>query len=100
MGDYRKMAGTAAVFISTSFDKASPVDREGLVWSARELHLEDLPKERRVMPTLASVLALEGLESYDPPKNGDVREVSAMRAEFIYFEKILGWVQITHDAVN
>ncbi|MFT7388955.1 MAG: hypothetical protein ACI8VC_002217 [Candidatus Endobugula sp.] len=28
------------------------------------------------------------------PKNGDVRHVDAMKIEFVYFEKIYGWIQI------
>lgn len=91
---YKKMAGTAAVFISADYDKATPVERDGLIWSADELHLADLPTEHQIKPALATVLALEGLEEYDPPQNGDIRGVASMGMDFIYFEKIQGWVQL------
>lgn len=95
---FRKMAGTAAVFIFEDYDKASPVERNGLLWSAKELHLEELPAERTVKDTMASVLALEGLESYDPATGGDVRHVSNLKVEFVYHPRIQGWVQIPPTA--
>jgi len=93
MHTFKKMAGTAAVFISTTYDKASPVERDGLVWTADELHLTDLSTHTQSKPALASVLALEGLEDYDPPQEGDVRTVDAMGIDFVYVKKIKGWVQ-------
>lgn len=89
---YKKMAGTSAVFLSAVYDSASPVERDGLVWTADELHLNELPTERRPMPPLANALALEGLEDYDPAENGDVRRVESVGAEFVYFKRIQGWV--------
>ncbi len=42
---YKKMAGTSAVFLSANFEKASPVERDGVIWTSEELHLESLPKQ-------------------------------------------------------
>jgi len=91
---YKKMAGTAAVFLSAEYDHASPVERDGMVWTAEELHLEKLPQQRQQKPEMQTVLALEGLEEYDKPENGDVRKVAAVGCDFIYFEMISGWVQL------
>ncbi len=90
---YKKMAGTSAVFLSSNFSSASPVERDGLTWSAEELHLEKLPLQTQEKPSMPNVLALEGLEEYDKPNNGDIRRVESINAEFIYFELIRGWVQ-------
>lgn len=92
--EYKKMAGTAAVFISTEFAKAAPVERDGLVWSEAELHLEYLADQRQVKSAMANVLALEGLEDYDPPSNGDVRKVASMDIDFVYLDRIHGWLQV------
>ena len=92
---YKKMAGTSAVFLSADFAKASPVERDGMIWTAKELHLEQLPRQRQKKPTMANALALEGLEEYDLPNNGDVRWVESIGAEFIYFDLIRGWVQFS-----
>ena len=92
---YKKMAGTSAVFLSAEFDKAAPVERDGLEWTAAELHLDQLPARNQQKPTMPNVLALEGLEDYDMPQNGDVRKVESVNAEFVYFDRIHGWVQIT-----
>lgn len=89
------MAGTSAVFLSADFAKASPVERDGMIWTAKELHLEQLPRQRQKKPTMANALALEGLEEYDIPNNGDVRWVESIGAEFIYFDLIRGWVQFS-----
>lgn len=97
---YKKMAGTAAVFIADNYNKASPVERDGLVWSAEELHLADLPSVQQIKPELANVIALEGLEEYDPPQNGDVRTVTSMGLNFMYFEKIQGWIQINLSTIT
>jgi hypothetical protein len=91
---YKKMAGTAAVFLSTDFEKASPVERDGMIWSAEELHLENLPTEHHRKPSMQTVLALEGLEDYDQPENGDLRCVDAVGSDFVYFQQIGGWVQL------
>lgn len=91
---YKKMAGTSAVFLSAAFDKASPVERDGMVWTAEELHLEQLPSQHQQKPVMPNALALEGLEEYDMPQNGDVRRVESIDAEFVYFDVIHGWVQI------
>ena len=89
------MAGTSAVFLSADFEKASPVERDGLIWSSEELHLDQLPKQRQQKLSMANVLALEGLEDYEMPANGDVRWVESVGAEFIYFDLIHGWIQLT-----
>ena len=44
---YKKIAGTSAVFLSADFAKASPIERDGLIWTANELHLEQLPHRRQ-----------------------------------------------------
>lgn len=94
LGNFKKMAGTSAVFISSTFLHASPVERDGETWSADELHLAELPTELETKPPMANVLALEGLEEYDPPHNGDVRHVESLNSDFIYFNRIQGWVQV------
>ena len=91
---YKKMAGTSAVFLSADFAKASPIERDGMIWTSKELHLEQLPSQRQHKPPMANVLALEGLENYDLPDNGDVRRVESIGEEFIYFDLIRGWVQL------
>lgn len=91
---YKKMAGTSAVFLSAEFNKASPVERDGMVWSAEELHLEQLPQQYQEKPAMPNALALEGLEDYDMPHNGDLRRVDSVNTEFVYFDRIHGWVQI------
>ena len=88
------MAGTSAVFLSADFEKASPVERDGMVWTSKELQLGNLPKQRQQKPSMANVLALEGLEDYDKPNNGDVRWVESIGAEFIYFDLVHGWIQL------
>jgi len=60
---YKKMAGTSAVFISTEYAPASPVERDGMVWTAGALYLEDLPMQRQEKSSMSSVLALEGVET-------------------------------------
>lgn len=91
---YKKMAGTAAVFLAADYQKASPVERDGLQWTADELHLEEAwPEELRLLSPMASVLALEGLEEYDPPQHGDVRMVQSLGVEFVYWLPVRGWIQ-------
>ncbi len=91
---YQKMAGTSAVFIDLGYDSASPVERDGLVWSKDELHLDELPENRQYKASMATVLALEGLEDYDKPQAGDVRCVESMGVDFIYSRHARAWVQI------
>ncbi len=91
---YKKMAGTSAVFLFADFAKASPVERDGMTWTAKELHLDKLPQPRQKKAAMANALALEGLEEYDMPNNGDVRRVESIGVEFIYFDLIRGWIQL------
>ena len=92
---YKKMAGTSAVFVVSSRNKPSAVERDGLTWTPDELHLDHLSSQYQDKPAMATVLALEGLEEYDPPHNGDIRRVNAMDESFIYHEPIRGWVQLS-----
>ena len=75
---YKKMAGTSAVFLLESYDGQSPVERDGLVWQADELHLDELPDNLTPRDAMANVLALEGLEDYNPASQGDVRKVDSV----------------------
>jgi hypothetical protein len=93
--NYKKMAGTSAVFISTDYSHASPVERDGMVWNEDELHLKDIPEQRNQKPSMSTVLALEGLEDYDKPSDGDVRQVESMGVDFVYIERVHAWVQTT-----
>ena len=94
---YKKMAGTSAVFLAADFAQASPVERDGMEWSASELSLDQLPQNLNAKPDMATVLALEGLEEYDQPSDGDVRRVESVNASFVYLERIKGWVQLLSD---
>lgn len=91
---YKKMAGTSAVFLSADHVGASPVERDGMVWSAEELHLNELTSDRNAKPAMQNVLALEGLEDYDIPEDGDVRKVESVGTDFVYFDKIHAWIQL------
>lgn len=91
--NYKKMAGTAAVFVFADQHANTPVERQGMVWSGDELHVNSIPAELTPKPAMATNLALEGLESYDPPSHGDVRQVTALAAQFVYVEAIKGWVE-------
>lgn len=51
-------------------------------------------EQGRQKPSMATVLALEGLEEYDPPGHGDIRQVEALNTAFIYNVRIKGWIQI------
>ena len=93
---YKKMAGTAAVFLMEEHKPASPVERDGLVWQADELHLDKIPQTLTPRPAMANAIALEGLEDYEPANNGDVREVISLNAQFVYIEQIKGWVELQH----
>jgi hypothetical protein len=65
-----------------------------MVWTAEELHLDQLPNLKQQKPAMPNVLALEGLEDYDMPHNGDIRRVESLKTEFVYFDLIHGWIQI------
>jgi hypothetical protein len=90
---FKKMAGTSAVFVSADYQGASPVERDGLSWSSEELHFDQAMLVINAMPAMANVLALEGLEEYEPPRHGDVRYVQSLDVEFVYWQPIRGWIQ-------
>ncbi len=92
---YKKMAGASAVFIPADFNHASPVERDGLVWTDSELSMPECPQIMQWKPPLDSSLALEGLEEYDPPAAGDARYVTKLGLAFVYIGKIRGWVALT-----
>ncbi|QEI14270.1 hypothetical protein FY115_15000 [Cellvibrio japonicus] len=89
------MAGTSAVFIPANFASASPVERDGLVWSDAELHMPDSPQPLAWKPPLDTSLALEGLEEYEPPASGDARYIKNLGMAFVYNSEIRGWVALT-----
>ncbi len=95
---YKKMAGTSAIFIPADFASASPVERDGLVWSEEELSMPTSPQPLTWKPPLASTLALEGLEEYEAPATGDARYVTNLGLAFVYISKIRGWVALTDFA--
>ncbi len=92
--NYKKMAGTAAVFVFADQHANTPVERQGMIWDDTELHLGSIPPQLNSKDAMATNLALEGLESYDPPSHGDLREVTSLNAQFVYVEPIKGWVEI------
>ena len=96
---YKRMAGTSAVFLREDYDGPSPVERDGMVWQANELHLDELPGKLSPLEAMANALALEGLEDYDPATHGDLRRVNSIGEYFVYLEPIRGWVQV-EDAVG
>lgn len=91
---YKKMAGTAAVFVSEKLSATAAVERDGLVWQPEQLALQSLPKKLNRKPAMANSLALEGLAEYDPPSCGDVRYVNALAEDFVYVEASKAWVHI------
>lgn len=93
---YKKMAGTSAVFIPAEYSHASPVERDGLIWTDAELHFPTTPQQLRWKAPLDTSLALEGLEEYDPPSAGDARYVHNLGLGFVYIGTIRGWVALTH----
>lgn len=93
MKSYKKMAGTSAVFVFSDYQGPSPVERDGFIWTAAELHLDNHLPSLRPLPAMANALALEGLEEYDPPASGDIRFVVSLDAFFVYWNGIRGWVQ-------
>jgi hypothetical protein len=92
---YKKIAGTSAIFIPADFASASPVERDGLVWTDIELNMPTSPQTLQWKPPLMSSLALEGLEEYDPPLTGDARYINNLGIAFVYIGKIRGWVALT-----
>lgn len=90
---YKKLSGTSAVFILDSYAGASPVEREGMVWTEDELQLKDIPSRLNLQSAMANGLALEGLEEYQPPSHGDLRQVDSLGVSFVYSACIKGWVQ-------
>ena len=96
---YKRMAGTSAVFLREDYDGPSPVERDGMVWQADELHLDELPGKLSPLEAMANALALEGLEDYDPATHGDLRRVNSIGEYFVYLEPVRGWVQV-EDAVG
>ncbi len=91
---FKKMAGTAAVFVQADIEGALPVERDGLLWTEEELHYTEMPARLQKKETVANTLVLEGLEDYDKPIEGDVREVSSIGVSFVFLQKIHGWVQV------
>lgn len=96
---YKKMAGTSAVFVDIDYPFASPVERDGMIWSENELGLSPeknrQPLELRWKQPIANSLALEGLEEYDPPTHGDARYVTSQEVAFYYYEPKKSWIQLT-----
>lgn len=95
MNTFKRMAGTAGVFIRTEHNHASPVERDGLIWTDEELKLKTaFFSGSKTKEAMASVLALEGLEEYEPPENGDIRFVDTINSNFIYVREAKAWVQL------
>lgn len=92
---YKKMAGTSAVFLTSNFDSPSPIERDGLTWTDAELSMPTSPQSMYWKPSIDSALALEGLEEYDPPSDGDARYVNKLGIAFVYIGKIKAWVALT-----
>ena len=92
---YKKMAGTSAVFLTSDFDSPSPIERDGLTWTDAELSMPTSATLMHWKPPMDSALALEGLEEYDPPSDGDARYVNKLGIACVYIAKIKGWVALT-----
>ncbi len=92
---YKKMAGTSAVFVFADNAISSPVERDGMVWTRDELHLDELSSEYSKKPAMANALSLEGLEDCDPPEDGDLREVESFGCQFVYLGRTHSWIQVT-----
>jgi hypothetical protein len=90
---YKKLAGTAAVFIEEGNPNSSAQERDGLSWSAEELHLHDIPEQLTRKAPMANSLSLEGLEEYDPPSHGDLRLMQCIDTDFVYLAGAKAWVQ-------
>jgi hypothetical protein len=92
---YKKMAGTSAVFVAADHGGPLPVERDGMAWTGQELGLDSCSRVLHWREPMDSSLALEGLEEYDRPAQGDARYVDKLRTAFVYINKIHGWVEIT-----
>lgn len=90
---FKKMAGTCAVFIDENDLHSSAQERDGLTWSATELHLEQIPEHLTRKEPMQNSLSLEGLEDYDPPSHGDVRLMQCVNSDFVYIAPAKAWVQ-------
>ncbi|WP_041521657.1 hypothetical protein [Gilvimarinus agarilyticus] len=90
---YKKLAGTSAVFVDENNPNSSAQERDGLTWTAAELHLNGMPKRLVRKTPMANSLALEGLEDYDPPEAGDLRLVQCIHSDFVYVASSKAWVQ-------
>ncbi|MCP8900577.1 hypothetical protein [Gilvimarinus xylanilyticus] len=90
---YKKMAGTCAVFIDENDPNSSAQERDGLTWSAEELHVSDIPEQLTRKAPMQNSLSLEGLEDYDPPSHGDVRLMQCINSDFVYIVTVKAWVQ-------
>ncbi|MDO6746559.1 hypothetical protein [Gilvimarinus sp. 1_MG-2023] len=90
---YKKLAGTSAVFIDENNPNSSAQERDGLTWTATELHLQEIPDQLTRKEPMANSLSLEGLEDYDPPHHGDLRLVQCINADFVYVAPTKAWVQ-------
>lgn len=90
---YKKMAGTCAVFIDEHNPNSSAQERDGLTWTADELHLEEIPGQLNRKEPMANSLALEGLEDYDPPSHGDLRLMQCTGTDFVYIAPSKAWIQ-------
>jgi len=93
--EFKKMAGTSAVFVDANYPFASPVERDGMIWSEEELGLTQQTIELRWKEPLANTLALEGLEEYEPPQNGEARYISSQGVAFYYCGEKRAWIQLT-----
>lgn len=91
---YKKIAGTSAIFIPADFAHSSPIERDGLVWTDAELSMPSTPQALHWQPPLESTLALEGLEEYNPAKDGDARYINNLGIALVYIGKIRGWVAL------
>lgn len=92
---FKKMAGTSAVFVDNDYPFASPVERDGMVWAAAELGISGQAQTLFWKEPLPNTLALEGLEDYDPPQQGDARYVNSQAVAFYFLADKRIWVQLT-----
>jgi len=98
MKQYKKLAGTSAVFIDANHQSASPVERDGMIWRSDELGIDQLALNLRWKEPMASGLALEGLEDYEPASDGDARFVSSIGVAFAFVKDKQAWIQLTRFA--
>lgn len=66
------------------------LERDGMIWQAKELHLEELPDNLTPLDAMANALALEGLEDYNPApqclsgslkRTGEVKSIASVGNE-------------------